>query len=131
MLLGTSGPTTTADERSLHARQVLLVKCLGELICYASSKGYELTLGEGYVQHLRPAKDGVFYKDAVHMEDSLHYSRLAIDLNLFVNGRYVTDGNHFCWVDLGAFWEGLDPLCRSGRHFGDANHLSITWENRA
>jgi len=70
------------------------------------------------------------------MRDSLHYSRLAIDLNLFVrtprrNWEYVTDSNHSVWIDLGTFWESLDPLCRWGGRFADANHVSITYRGKA
>lgn len=115
----------------LRRRQVLLVKSLGRLIRYADERGYELTLGEAYVQQLRPSREGVFYNDAVHMEGSLHYSRLAIDLNLFVAGKYVSDGEHFGWVDLADFWQSIDPLCRSGRFFGDANHCSVTFGGKS
>mgnify|MGYP001586677834 CR=1 FL=1 len=115
----------------LRRRQTLLVKCLGKLIGYAEGRGYELTLGEGYVQPVRKARGGEFYADGVHMDGSLHYSRLAIDLNLFVAGEYVSDSEHFAWVDLGSYWESLEELCRSGRHFGDANHLSIAHAGKA
>ena len=40
------------------------------LILFAYEKGYELSFGDAF------ATDG-------HIEDSLHYKRLAIDLNLF------------------------------------------------
>lgn len=135
------------DTRSLRTLQSLLVRCLADLIHYAYSRGYELTLGEAYVQTPRSAevlitrvcphcskpdewKHKGFVMDRVHMPASLHHTRLAIDLNLFVRGEFVTNGEHFAWVDLGNFWEALDPACSSGVRFGDANHFSVTFGGR-
>ena len=120
----------------LRKRQALLVKCLGELITYATSQGHELTLGEGYIQTPRKTRAGRIVDDGVHMPSSLHYRRLAIDLNLFVrksNGswEYITDSGHEVWYDLGTFWETLDPMCRWGGRFNDANHVSVSYGGRA
>lgn len=135
---------------TVRQKQTLFVKCLGELIRYAGEQGYELTLGEGKVY--TPRKGEVtkeipcphcskmftytfqgFFDDRVHMEGSLHYSALAIDLNLFINGRYVEDGADPAWANLGQFWEGLDPQCRWGGRFKskDSNHFSIAHSGRA
>ena len=138
---------TVMDHRSLRTLQSLLVRCLGELIRYAYTRGYELTIGEAYVQTPRNAevlitrvcpkcgepdefKHKGFVMDRVHMTSSLHHSRLAIDLNLFVGGEFITNGENSAWIDLGAYWEALDPACRSGLHFGDANHFSVTFGGR-
>ena len=125
-----SGSDRLADQRSLRSAQSLLVRSLGKLIAYATCRGYELTLGEAYIQTPRKTRDGDFVEDGVHMPSSLHYTRLAIDLNLFVGGEYVSDGQSFAWIDLGDFWEALDPACSWGGHFHDANHLSVTFGDR-
>ena len=65
------------------------------------------------------------------MESSLHYIRLAIDLNLFVNGRYITSGDNPAYKELGVYWERLHELCRWGGRFDDANHFSITHDGRS
>jgi hypothetical protein len=129
--LGFDGVTDKpAEQGSLRSLQSLLVRCLGNLILYAYSRGYELTLGEGYIQSPRKTRDGNFVVDGVHMPSSLHYVKLAIDLNLFVRGEYVSDGSHWAWMDLGNFWERLDPACSWGGRFHDANHLSVTFGGR-
>lgn len=125
-----SGADEHGDRRSLRSLQSLLVRCLGDLIRYAYDRGYELTLGEAYVQTPRKTRDGAFVEDGVHMQSSLHYTRLAIDLNLFVRGEFITKGDHFAWIDLASYWEALDPACKSGLHFGDANHFSVTFGGR-
>jgi len=94
------------------------------LIQYAYSRGYELTLGEAYVQTPRKCRDGKFVEDGVHMPSSLHYTRLAIDLNLFVSGGYVIRSDDMAWIDLGSFWKALHPELTWGGDFGDANHFS-------
>lgn len=108
-------------ELSLRQRQSLFVKYLGKLIVYAYTQGYELTLGEGHVA----SKTG-------HMQNSLHYIRLAQDLNLFVGGKWMAKA---CpeWYKLGEYWERLDPLCRWGGRFEsvDLNHFSIFYGGRA
>jgi hypothetical protein len=110
--------------------QSLLVRCLGELIRYAYSRGYELTLGEAYVQTPRKTRGGSIVDDGVHMPSSLHYTRLAIDVNLFVHGEFIVRGDHAAWRDLGNYWEQLDPACSWGGRFNDANHLSVTFGGR-
>ena len=77
------------------------------LIQYAHICGYHVTFGDAY------AKTG-------HKENSLHYQRLAIDLNLFKDGKYLTETKDH--ELLGLFWESLDPLCVWGGKFFDGNH---------
>lgn len=89
-----------------------------------------MTLGEAHVITPRKTRAGRLVEDGVHMRRSLHYSRLAIDLNLFVGGDYVKSGSHPVWHELGGVWEALDPLCRWGGRFGDANHFSIAYGGR-
>jgi len=120
-------------EPNLSERQRLLVKCLGELFQYATQQGYDLTLGEGHVEEKRRTRTGQIVFDGVHKLGSLHYLRLALDLNLWVSGTYITDGGNPVWAELGAYWESLDRLARWGGRFrsGDANHVSIEWQGKA
>lgn len=84
-------------------------------------------MGEGYVGDTDGAdKDW----DGPHLKTGLHYSRLAMDLNLFVGGVYQ-DRNGPEFEALGQHWESLDPLCRWGGRFNDPNHFSITWDGKA
>ena len=83
------------------------------LIQFAYEKGYELTLGDAY------ATDS-------HMQDSLHYSRLAIDLNLFRDGEWLSRSEDH--KELGEFWEGIGGSW--GGRFGDGNHYSLAHGGR-
>jgi len=61
---------------------------------------------------------------------SLHKSGLAIDLNVFRNGVYITSSEDPVWEMLGSYWESLHPLCANGRKWQDANHFSIAHDGR-
>jgi hypothetical protein len=85
------------------------------LILFAHEKGYTLSFGDAW------ARDG-------HKTKSLHYTRQAIDLNLFKDGKYLPRTEDH--ARLGAFWEGLHPNCRWGGHFKkpDGNHYEMIEE---
>jgi hypothetical protein len=106
---------------TLREKQSAFVSCLGELIAFAENKGWELTLGEGFVS----SKTG-------HMRDSLHYIKLAQDLNLFVLGKWK-DRDCPEWQAMGAFWKTLYPLAKWGGDFDsvDLNHFSLGHGGRA
>lgn len=98
---------------------------VAELIFYAQENGYALTFGPAYrspEESLRLSKLGKGIKD------SLHGKRLAIDLNLFKNGKYLdkTEDHRF----LGEWWEKQsfgDIKCTWGGRFNDGNHYSISY----
>ena len=62
---------------SPRERQSRFVYCVGKLIVYAYEHGYELTWGDTY-----PGK----FK---HKATGMHPLGLAVDLNLFRDGRYL------------------------------------------
>lgn len=60
----------------------------------------------------------------VHKRGSMHYIRLAIDINLFTkSGEYLSDTESH--KPFGEFWESLHTLCRWGGRFQDGNHYSV------
>jgi hypothetical protein len=105
---------------TLGEKQRKFTALVAELIRYAYSQGYELTLGEAW----RPPETAAAYARAGKgIANSLHISRLAIDLNLFRNGTWLSKSEDF--LPLGEWWEKQDPLCRWGGRFGDGNHFSL------
>lgn len=92
---------------------------LARLIDEATRLGYDLTLGEAY----RPGWVAQEYeRRGIGAYPSFHTSRLAIDLNLFIDGKYVTDSGKY--LPLGAFWTSIGGTW--GGRFGraDGNHFS-------
>ena len=112
----------------LHTAQALHVKLTGQLIEYIYAQGYELTWGEAYRTPQQAQWDAANHTGIV---DSVHCDRLAVDLQLFKNGVYLTNATDYAFA--GEFWKSLDPSCRWGGDFTtvDADHFSITWQGRS
>jgi len=110
---------------TLREKQSLFVSLIAQLILHANKLGYELTFGEA----LRTdAQADTNAKSGVGIKNSLHKIRLAIDLNLFKDGKFLD--NSVDHEPLGIYWESLHPLTRWGGRFGDGNHYSLTHEGR-
>lgn len=85
---------------------------VADLIIHAYDLGYELTFGDAY------ATSG-------HKDNSNHYIRLAIDLNLFKGGKWLTDGTGH--DELHDHWDSIGGAKRIEH---DLNHYSLEWEGR-
>ena len=107
----------------LSTKQQNFTECVGMLIAFAYFKGYALTFGDAYRDQRVFGEFGV--KKAYAAKNSVHKIRLAVDLNLFVEGEYITDGNHQAYIELGEYWETLSAHARWGGRFDDANHFSF------
>ena len=108
---------------NLSAKQGEFVVCLGKLIEHATKQGYRLTLGDGFRDTRVHGEFGV--KKSYSAAKSVHKIRLACDFNLFIDGSYISDGNHAGWLELGRYWETLHDSARWGGRFNDANHFSF------
>ena len=98
---------------TLGKKQRKFVLMIAELIKWAYAQGYEMTFGDAF------AMTG-------HMKNSLHYSRLAIDLNLFKDGQYLTSSE--AHRPIGEYWESMGGTW--GGRFKDGNHYSLEHEGR-
>lgn len=106
---------------SLRKTQTEFAKLVPRLIDKAFELGYEVTLGDAY-RDPRVHGDMGVRKSYSHPR-SAHKLRLAIDLNLFLNGEYL-EGSE-AHRQLGEWWEHQHPLARWGGRFNDANHYSF------
>lgn len=88
--------------------------------------GYEVTLGEAW----RPPETAKLYAQpggVVGIKNSLHTERLAMDLNLFMDGRFLTKTEEY--EEAGMIWENFSTdryKCVWGGHFQDGNHFSLS-----
>lgn len=104
---------------TLFEKQVKFAKMLPLLIQKAFELGFEVTLGDAY-RH--PAVFGqVGEKKGYGHPKSAHKQRLAIDLNLFKNGKFLTDTESH--RPLGEWWESQGGSW--GGRFNDGNHYSL------
>ena len=97
---------------------------VADLIDFAYTRGYEMTFGDAYRD---PRVFGpVGTKIGYGRSRSNHKERLAIDLNLFKDGKYLTtDKDH---EPLGIYWESIGGAW--GGRFNDGNHYSLEHEGR-
>ena len=93
---------------TLRMKQSRFARLISLLIQYADANGFEITIGDVW------AKSG-------HCKGSLHYKRLALDINLFKNGVYLTTTE--AHKPLGEYWESIGGSW--GGRFGDGNHYSL------
>jgi hypothetical protein len=92
----------------LNKKQFQFSWMVGQLIIFYYQNGYTIQLGDAR------AKTG-------HKKGSFHGLSLAIDINLFKDGKYLKDtkdhllGGEF-WMSIGGSWGGL---------WDDGNHYSL------
>jgi hypothetical protein len=111
---------------SLSKTQQEFTECVAKLITYAYQHGYKLTFGDAYRD---PRVHGDFgEKKSYASKHSVHKVRLAVDLNLFVDGEYITSGDHAAYQQLGYYWKTLHPFAVWGGVFNDANHFSFEYK---
>lgn len=97
---------------------------VAKLIEFAYDNGYELTFGDAYRDPRLHGNQGV--KQGYGAAYSNHKIRLAIDFNLFKNGKYLSASEDH--KELGEFWESIGGSW--GGRFNDGNHYSLEWEGR-
>lgn len=90
------------------------------LIQHINAAGYQVTFGDAY--RSPKAHGGMGEQGPYGRAKSAHKQRLAVDLNLFKDGRYLesTDDHK----PFGDYWKALHPENVWGGDFNDGNHYS-------
>jgi hypothetical protein len=108
----------------MSALQQEFAQSAAKLIQKAVELGLTVTLGEAW----RTPQQAQWNADhGTGIAHSLHIERLAIDLNCFKAGAYITDGAQL--APLGEWWKSLGPNYRWGgdfHHLPDGNHFSLS-----
>lgn len=104
---------------TLRQKQSRFARMVARLIDQAFALGYEVTLGDAYRD---PRVHGALgEKKSYSSSMSLHKQRLAIDLNLFRDGRYLSSTESH--RPLGEWWEAQGGAW--GGRFNDGNHYEL------
>lgn len=107
---------------TLGETQRRFTKMVGSLIFMIYARGYEGTLGDAYRD---PRVHGPFgSKGGYGAAHSQHKRRLAIDINLFKDGKYLDKTEDH--AVFGEFWESVGGTW--GGRWGDGNHYSLEYE---
>ncbi|WP_460645886.1 M15 family metallopeptidase [Leclercia adecarboxylata] len=106
---------------TLSEKQQLFTIMVANLVLWAETRGYRLTYGEAY---RTPEQAALNAKKGSGIANSLHTQRLAVDFNLFINGRYQDKSE--AYLPLGEYWESLGGSW-GGRFKSnpDGNHFSL------
>lgn len=108
----------------LGDKQRVFTRMVADLILYAYENGYELTFGDAYRDPRVHGAVGV--KDSYSSANSVHKERLAVDFNLFKDGKFLTATEDH--RPLGEFWESIGGTW--GGRFQDGNHYSLEHNGR-
>ena len=113
---------------TLRQKQSLFARLLARLILRAEELGFEVTLGEIWRS---PETVQLYSELGKGSASSLHPLKLAADINLFRDGRYLSSTESH--RELGEWWERQHELCRWGGRFSrpDGNHYSLAHSGRA
>ena len=116
----------------LSEKQGIFLLNVAKLIIWVSEQGQYVTGGE----LLRTKEQQQIYVDSGESKtlDGKHLEKLAIDLNLFINGVYRRDTESY--KPLGQYWVSLHPNNRWGgdwnkdgatddEEFKDGNHFEM------
>lgn len=97
---------------------------IASLISYIYKSGYQVSFGDAFRDPRLHGEIGI--KKGYGHPKSAHKQRLAIDLNLFKDGKYLdkTQDHQI----FGAYWEKLHPAARWGGRFNDGNHYSFEYD---
>ena len=140
----------------LRKRQSEFAFALSKLLTYMYSNGYEATIQDvtaanfhflisflKTIIHYLPVnyQDKLlkfirYLKRKSHSKKSSHYIKLAADINLFKNGKYLNKTKDHVefgiyWESLGGFWGGRIGESESGSGDGkDGNHYSFSYNGR-
>lgn len=118
-------PELRAAGETLRQKQSRFALAVARLIEEANQRGYQVTLGEAW---RTPQQAAANAKAGTGTANSLHCERLAIDINLFRDGKFLSRTEDH--QELGEWWESLGPDHRWGDRFRDGNHYSISADGR-
>ena len=110
------------SEETLGQKQRRFTRMVAKLIDKAHELGYEVSLGDAYRDSRVFGNFGE--KKGYGAARSCHKLRLAIDLNLFKHGEYLTKSSDHRL--LGEWWESQRGTW--GGRFQDGNHYSLAHE---
>lgn len=101
---------------TLRQKQSRFAFLIAQFIERVNEMGYEVTLGDAYRDPRVP----------YGMANSLHKQRLAIDLNLFKDGKFLSSTKSH--QPIGEVWESMGGTW--GGRFNDGNHYSLAHDGR-
>jgi hypothetical protein len=105
---------------TLGEKQRKFTLMVAKLIEWIYANGYEATFSEAY---RTPEQARLNAAKGTGIANSLHTQRLAVDLNLFRDGVYLTKSEQY--LPPGQYWESLGGSWGGRFTSPDGNHFSL------
>jgi hypothetical protein len=99
---------------------------IAKMIVWAYEHDYTITLGEAY---RTPEQAELNAKKGIGIANSLHTLRLAMDLNVFRHGIWLTHSMDL--AELGLEWERMGGTWGGRFKKPDGNHFSLEYDGVA
>lgn len=110
---------------ALMEKQGRFAQMVAALLQEAAKRGYVVTLGEAWRSPQEAARQAAA---GAGIAASLHRLRLAIDINLFKGGAYLSASEDY--RELGEWWESVGGSWGGRFSRPDGNHFSLEHEGR-
>lgn len=109
----------------LGEKQELFTKLICQLTLWIYDQGYAVRDGDAYRDPRVHGEMGIKKEGSYSAANSYHKQKLARDLNLFKDGKYLTSTADHAFI--GEKWKSMHPLCTWGGDFKspDGNHYSF------
>lgn len=104
----------------LVSAQLKFSEMVGKLLTHIYASGYAVSFGEAW---RTPEQAALNASKGIGIKNSLHCSRLAIDLNFWKDGGLITAPH-----EVGEYWESIGGSW--GGRFGDPPHFSLAYGGR-
>ncbi len=111
-----------AQKLSLGNKQRFFARIFMEMLIFAHLKGYDVVLEDGKRSPEEAAR--LAKKGGIAISRSLHIKKLAHDISLFKNRKWLKSNEDY--KELGEYFESLGGPW--GGHFGDGGHFSVEHE---
>ena len=106
---------------TLGAKQQRFTLMAAKLIQHIYAEGYTATFGDAYRDPRVHGAHGTKKAGSYSAAGSVHKLRLAVDLQLFKDGKYLTASEDYAFAGL--YWESIGGTW--GGRFNDGNHFSL------
>ena len=106
---------------TLGAKQQRFTLMAAKLIQHIYAEGYTATFGDAYRDPRVHGAHGTKKAGSYSAAGSVHKLRLAVDLQLFKDGKYLTSSKDYTFAGL--YWESIGGTW--GGRFNDGNHFSL------
>ena len=106
---------------TLGEKQRRFTLMAAKLIEHIYASGYQATFGDAYRDPRVHGPMGAKKLNSYSAANSCHKLRLAVDLQIFKDGIYLTSTEDYTFA--GKYWESIGGTW--GGRFNDGNHFSI------